>query len=240
MAAGAAARAKWCAVAQSAFRDRQDAAERLAQELRGIPLRDPLVLAIPRGGAVTGSVLARRLGAELDVVLARKLGAPGRPELAVGAVSEDGAVYLDQAVCAAVGTDRDYLERQRRRQLREIERRGKLIRAVRPPASARERSVILTDDGIATGATMIAALHAVKSQGPHEIIVAVPVAAPGPLHALRGCCDRVVCLLEPQFLWAISEFYASFDPVEDEQVVKLLRDHAAQRASAAPAPGAGG
>jgi predicted phosphoribosyltransferase len=208
------------------FRDREDSARRLAEELKGRELHDPLVLAIPRGGVVTGAVLARELGAELDVVLSRKLRAPLQPELAVGAVSEDGRGYLNPCTREALGLTDDYLAEERRHQLREIARRKNLFRRARPPAPVAGRSVIVTDDGIATGATMIAALQVVKAQDPRELIVAVPVASPDRLKDVRRWCDEVVCLLTPAEFWAIGQFYEDFTQVEDEQAVALLREFA--------------
>ncbi len=208
------------------FRDRADAARQLAGRLKGRELHDPLVLAIPRGGVVTGAVLARELGAELDVVLSRKLRAPGQPELAIGAISEDGRVYLNHHAQAFLDRIEEYLAQERRHQLAEIARRKKLFRAVRPQASVAGRSVIVTDDGIATGSTMIAALQAVKAQHPREVIVAVPVASPDRLEEVRRWCDDVVCLLSPAEFWAIGQFYADFSQVEDEQAIELLRSFA--------------
>ncbi len=215
------------------FRDREDAARRLAELLKGRKLYDPLVLAIPRGGVVTGAVLARELGAELVVVLYRKLRAPLQPELAVGAVSEDGRVYLNHYAQKVLGLTDDYLTEERRHQLREIARRKNLFRRGRPPAPVAGRSVIVTDDGIATGSTMIAALQVVKTQNPRELIVAVPVASPDRLEKVRRWCDDVVCLLTPAEFWAIGQFYEDFTQVEDKQAVALLR-------AFAPAPRTGG
>lgn len=208
------------------FANRADAARQLAEKLMAIELIDPLVLAIPRGGVITGAVLARELGADLDVVLSRKLRAPFQPELAIGAVGEDGKVYLNRRHEKEVAIDPEYLERERKHQVAEIARRQKLFRAVCPRAPIVGRSVILTDDGIATGSTMIAGLHVVKSKGPHETIVAVPVAPPERLEAIRQLCDRTVCLLTPPDFYAIGQFYLDFEPVEDVEVVRLLRDFA--------------
>jgi len=208
------------------FRDREDAAHQLAQRLKGRELHDPIVMAIPRGGVVTGAVLARELGADLDIVLSRKLRAPFQPELAIGAVSEDGQVYLNRGVQESLGLSPDDLDEERRDQLREITRRKKLFRDVRPKAPLAGRSVIVTDDGIATGATMIAALQVVKAEGARDIIVAVPVASPDRLAEVRRWCDEVVCLLAPKRFWAIGQFYGDFTQVEDEQVVTLLREFA--------------
>jgi predicted phosphoribosyltransferase len=205
------------------FHNREDAARRLAAKLKDLPLRDPLVLAIPRGGVVTGAVLARELGAELDVVLSRKLRAPGQPELAVGAVSEDGRVYLNPDVREFAERLEDFLAQERRYQLTEIARRARLFRAVRPAAAVAGRSVIVTDDGIATGSTMIAALQAVQAQQPYEVIVAVPVASRDRLEEVRRWCDEVICLIVPQQFWAVGQVYEDFTPVEDEEVVEVLR-----------------
>jgi predicted phosphoribosyltransferase len=208
------------------FRNREDAARQLAQRLKGRELHDPLVLAIPRGGVVTGAVLARELGADLDVVLSRKLRAPGQPELAVGAVTEDGRVYLNRHARAFLDLMEDHLAKERRYQLGEIARLKKLFRGARPQAPVAGRSVIVTDDGIATGSTMIAALQAVKTQNPREMIVAVPVASPDRLEEVRRWCDDVVCLLSREVFWAIGQFYQDFTQVEDDEVVKLLREFA--------------
>lgn len=206
------------------FRDREDAAMQLAEQLKELELRDPLVLGIPRGGVVTGAVLARELGAELDITLSRKLRAPHQPELAVGAVGEDGHVYLDKHTAEAPGITAGYVERERQYQITEITRRQKLFRAAKPAAPIEGRSVIVTDDGIATGSTMIAALRVVRNQRPHELIVAVPVAPPDRLGPIRERCDRLICLHAPEVFWAVGQFYREFEQVSDEQVVKLLRE----------------
>jgi predicted phosphoribosyltransferase len=208
---------------EAMFRDREDGARQLAQKLKGRELHDPLVLAIPRGGVVTGAVLARELGADLDVVLSRKLRAPGQPELAVGAISEDGQVYFNPRVWELLEGMDGYLAQERRFQMAEIARRKRLFRAVRPQAPVAGRSVIVTDDGIATGATMIAALQALELQSPREIIVAVPVASPDRLKEVGRWCNEVVCLLAPEQFWAIGQFYEDFGEVEDEQVLRILR-----------------
>jgi predicted phosphoribosyltransferase len=205
------------------FRDRADAARKLAEQLKGRELHDPVVLAIPRGGVVIGAVLARELGADLDVVLSRKLRAPSQPELAIGAVAEDGRVYMNPSVSEFVDQMEEYLADESRHQVNEIARRTKLFRAVRPQAPLAGRSVIVTDDGIATGSTMIAALQTVRVENPHEVIVAVPVASPDRLPEIQRWCDEVVCLLTPDDFWAIGQFYKNFTQVEDEEVLNLLR-----------------
>jgi predicted phosphoribosyltransferase len=206
------------------FRDREDAALQLAAKLKGRPFRDPLVLAVPRGGVVTGAVLARELRAELDVILARKLRAPNYPEFALGAVSETGEVYLNEHLggVGVLGLE-DYLTAERRTQVEEIARGNRQLREIRPPADVMGRSVIVTDDGIATGATLIAALKDVRHRNPHELIVAVPVAAPDSLPTVEAWCDEVVCLHAPAGFRAVGYFFEDFSPVEDDTVRALLR-----------------
>jgi predicted phosphoribosyltransferase len=206
------------------FYDRDDAGHQLAENLKRRELNDPVVLAIPRGGVVIGAVLAKELDAELDVVLSRKLGAPDQPELAIGAVSEDGRVFLNPLAREYLEADEAYLEQELQAQRAEIARRKELFRAVRPRATVTGRSIIMTDDGIATGATMIAALQVVKEQKPHETIVAVPVASPERLQDVRRWCDDVVCLLAPDTFWAIGQFYKDFSQLTDEEVIEILRN----------------
>jgi putative phosphoribosyl transferase len=212
------------------FQNREDAARRLAVKLKARELHDPLVLAIPRGGVVIGTVLARELGADLDVVLSRKLRAPGQPEFAVGAICEDGRIYLNKSVDGLLDSMEDYLADEGGYELSEIARRKKLFRAIRPQAPIEGRSVIVTDDGIATGSTMIAALQTIKARNPREVIVAVPVASPDRLVEVRRWCDDIFCLLAPKDFWAIGQFYEDFTQVADEEVIELLRAFAPGRA----------
>jgi len=205
------------------FRNREDAAGQLAARLRGRKLHNPLVLAIPRGGVVTGAALARILGAELDVVLSRKLRAPGQPELALGAICEDGQMYLNGYSEDDQDSPPAYLAEERDFQLGLIARRRQLFRAARPKAKISGRSIIVTDDGIATGSTMIAALETIRAQKPKEMIVAVPVAPPERLREIRCHGDEVVCLLTPKSFWAIGQFYEDFSQVDDDEVISLLR-----------------
>lgn len=207
------------------FHDRDEAGWRLVERLRGGRVEKPLVLAIPRGGVEVGAAIARGLGAELDVVLSRKLRSPHQPELAIGAVTENGEVYLNHFAAAMTDVGSSFIEAERRRQLDEIERRKAAIRSVRPRAEIAGRTVILTDDGIATGATMIAALKMVRAAGAREIVVAVPVGAPDRIDALRPLCDRVICLFEPIDFWAVGQFYRHFEQVSDTRVIELLREY---------------
>jgi predicted phosphoribosyltransferase len=212
------------------FLNRADAGRSLAAAFAATPLHDPLVLAIPRGGIEVAATLAAGIGAELDVVLSRKLRAPHQPELAIGAVAEDGAIHLNPFTASLAGAHASWIDAEKRRQLGEIARRRELIRRIRPPVAVAGRTVIVTDDGIATGATMIAALHTVRAAGPRELVVAVPVASPAALAAIRPLCDRLVCLHEPADFQAVGQFYRDFDQVEDGRVVDLLRDAATPHA----------
>jgi len=208
------------------FNDRAEAGSLLVERLRDTDTdsEKPLVLAIPRGGIEVGAAIARGLGCELDVVLSRKLRAPQQPELALGAVSESGVVYLNRFAAAMTNAGNAYVEAERTKQLAEIDCRRKMFRAVRPQADVRGHTVILTDDGIATGATMIAALKTVRASGAKKLIVAVPVGPTDRIEALRPMCDRVECLIEPADFWAVGQFYRDFEQVSDERVVELLRE----------------
>jgi predicted phosphoribosyltransferase len=205
------------------FRDRAAAAHELAGALREFELDHPLILAIPRGGVVTGAVLAQELGGDLDVVLSRKLRAPGQPELAMGAVSEDGQMHLNRSVARALDITEAELLGEKEHQLSEIARRKQLFRSVRPKAPISGRTVIVTDDGIATGSTMMAALLTVRPQGPKQLIVAVPVAPIDRLAAFRERCDKIVCLESPEDFWAVGQFYEEFPAVEDQEVLAILK-----------------
>ena len=209
------------------FESRNDAAKRLAQALKRYRGRNPLILAIPRGAVPMGRVLADELGGELDVVLVRKLRAPLSPEFAVGAVDESGWAYIaDHA--ARVGADEAYLEHEKRVQLETLRKRRAEYTPNRAPIDAKERIVIVVDDGLATGATMIAALHAARAKKPQVLVCAVHVAAPDSLERVRPYADEVVCLDAPEGFYAVGQFYGEFHQVSDEEVMETL---------AQPAPG---
>lgn len=208
------------------FLDRADAARQLAARLRDRRLHAPIVLGVPRGGVVGGAVLARELGADLDVVLSRKLRAPGQPELAIGAVCENGRVYLNRIGREVESCEPEYVAAEQARQVAEIARRRRLFRAVRPQAPLADRSVIVTDDGVATGSTLLAALQTIRERSPRELIVAVPVASPDRLPQIALWCDEVVCLAAPDDFYAIGQYYEDFTQVDDAEVVDLLREFA--------------
>lgn len=212
------------------FRDRLDAAAHLAGALAAWRGSHPLVLAIPRGAVPMGRAIADALHADFDVVLVRKLGAPFSPEFAVGAVDETGWVYLAPHARQA-GAGAEYIERERAEQLRTLRQRRAAYTPNRAPLDPSGRVVIVVDDGLATGATMIAALHAVRARGPARLVCAVPVAAPDSLEAVRPLADDVVCLYAPENFDAVGRFYEDFGQVEDDEVIRIL----SQPPEAAPA-----
>jgi putative phosphoribosyl transferase len=203
------------------FTDRLAAAEQLADALAHYRGSKPLVLAIPRGAVPIGLVLARRLEGELDLVLVRKLHAPHAPEFAVGAVDESGWTYVAPHA-AAVGATGAYLQEQKEEQMQELARRRELYTPGRPAAEVKDRTVIVVDDGLATGATMLAALHAVRQRGAQRLVCAVPVASPEAVRLVGEHADEVVCLHAPRRFAAVGQFYGAFPQLADEEVIALL------------------
>ncbi|MHB1667979.1 MAG: phosphoribosyltransferase [Thiomonas sp.] len=205
------------------FQDRFAAGRRLARSLQVYAGRhDVLVLAVPRGGVPVGYEVAQSLGAELDVLIARKLGLPGHPELAMGAIASGGALYLNPEVVDMAGVSQHDIEAVLADERRELQRRETLYRGTRPAASVEGRTVIVVDDGIATGASMRAAVMALRSRHPARIVVAVPVAPPGARQRLEDITDDFVCVLSPHPFYAVGQFYETFDQTSDAEVRRLL------------------
>jgi putative phosphoribosyl transferase len=205
------------------FRDRAEAGRLLADRLEEYAGRDDvIVLALPRGGVPVGAELARRLGAPLDLFLVRKLGVPGREELAMGAIASGGVRVLNDDVVAELGITEEDIARTALAEGRELERREQRYRNGRPVADLRGRTVILVDDGLATGATMRAAALAVRGQGPERVVVAVPVAAEPTCDEFRAEVDEVVCALTPEPFLSVGSWYEDFSQTTDEEVRELL------------------
>jgi len=206
------------------FRNRAEAGRALAAQLVGYAGRDDvLVLGLPRGGVPVAAEVARALGAPLDVFLVRKLGVPGREELAFGAIASGGARVLNRDVVATLGIDAEAVEEVVARERTELERRAAAYRGTAEPPDVRGRVVILVDDGLATGASMRAAVEAVRGLGPARVVVAVPVAAPQTCEELAPAVDEIVCLLTPEPFFAVGMWYADFSETTDDQVRALLR-----------------
>lgn len=204
------------------FESRADAARQLARALADYRGRQPLVLAIPRGAVEMGRILADALGGDLDVVLVRKLRAPDNPEFAVGAIDETGWAYV-APYAESVGADAAYLEHEKRLQLETLRRRRAQYTPARPPIDPAGRIAIVVDDGLATGATMVAALHAVRAKSPQRLVCAVPVGARESVELVRPDADEVVCLATPADFHAVGQFFRDFRQVEDEEVIALLQ-----------------
>lgn len=205
------------------FSNREQAARLLAEKLAAYKGQNPLVLAIPRGAVPMAKIIAEALGGEFDVVLVRKLGAPGNPEFAIGAIDETGWATLGP-YAALAGADQGYIERAKARELETIRRRRAQYSPLHPPIDPAGRIVIVVDDGLATGATMLAALHALRSRAPQKLVCAVPVAPPDTLEKVAAQADEVVCLHAPEYFQAVGQFYADFGQVGDDEVIALLSE----------------
>jgi putative phosphoribosyl transferase len=207
------------------FRNRAEAGRTLAAELGAYAGRqDVIVLALPRGGVPVAAEVARELGAPLDVFLVRKLGVPGREELAFGAIASGGARVLNRDVVASLGIDSETIDAVAAREQTELERRAEAYRGTAEPPELRGRTVILVDDGLATGASMRAAVEAVRGLGPERVVVAVPAAARQTCEELAGDVDEIVCLLTPEPFFAVGMWYADFSETTDDEVCALLQE----------------
>jgi predicted phosphoribosyltransferase len=211
------------------FEDRLDAGGQLAEALKEHAGPEAVILGIPRGGVIVAEVVARTLGAPLDVVVPRKVGAPGNPELGLGAVAP-GVRVLDPWLIERLGVSEEYLEREIAAEEREIERRLHAYREGRPPVDVAGRTAVVVDDGVATGGTAVAALRWARAQGAEKVVLAVPVAPPQTMSRLRHESDEVVALATPEPFFAVGEWYRDFDQTADSEVVAALARAAQGRA----------
>jgi predicted phosphoribosyltransferase len=185
-----------------------------------------VVLGIPRGGLIVALELSRILKCRLDIALSRKLGAPHNPELAIGAINESGKVFIDEDIAAHLGVDAAYIKEQAMTQSAEIARRSGVFRSILPKAGLKDMTVIVADDGLATGATMQASLFTARSERPARLIAAVPVASEEAINRIAGYCDEILCLRVPEFFAAVGQFYKNFEQTTDEEVIAILKEEA--------------
>jgi predicted phosphoribosyltransferase len=203
------------------FRDRADAAEKLAEKLMVYQGKNPIILAIPRGAIPMAKIIAKRLRGSFDVVLVRKLRAPMYKELAIGSVDESGWTYISD-FAASVGADSDYIASEKQAQMDVIHLRRQQYTPLRPPLNPSGRIIIVVDDGLATGATMISALHGLKSKKPSKLICAVPVSPVETLYKIAEFADEVICLEQPTDFQSVGQFYEDFPQIDDEEVIEIL------------------
>jgi putative phosphoribosyl transferase len=204
------------------FRDRREAGRLIAAELTAYRGEKTVVLGILRGGVIVADEVALRLGANLDILLAQKLRTPGHSELAMGAVSEKGQVFLNQSVVNEIRIDPRYIQEEKERQMMEIKRRIGLYRRARPKIDLTGRTVVVIDDGVATGATTLAAIQAVTLEKPGKLVAAFPVGPEDTMEMLAEHADETVCLRTPPFFAAVGQFYVQFQQIEDEDVINVL------------------
>lgn len=219
------------------FRDRRDAGQQLAEVLAGrfAESSDVVVLALPRGGVPVGYEIAARLGAPLDVLIVRKLGVPGHEELAMGAIASGGVQVVDLRLARLAGVTGSDLARIIERERGELERREQLFRGSRPATDVAGKTVIVVDDGLATGATMLAALKALRTRTPCRVVVAAPVASPDTCRQFRDHVDDIVCLFTPEHMRAVGLWYEDFEQTSDAEVRALLERAPPQRPAAGAA-----
>lgn len=185
--------------------------------------KDTIILSLPRGGVVVGYEVAKILNLPLDIVVPRKIGAPGDPEFAIGAITETGEGIFDEMTIGAYGITESYLQNEIKKEKAEAERRLTLYRGPRPPLDLRNKTVIIVDDGLATGLTMRAAIKTIKKFGATKIVVAIPVAPPDTAELIKKEVDEFICLLTPTFFGSVGEFYDEFPQTADEEVIELLK-----------------
>lgn len=207
------------------FTHRQQAGMLLGEALIKWEHSQPVILGIPRGGLVVAQEVAHFLNADLDIVLTRKLTAPYNPELAIGSVTEEGQVFLDSELAFRVGAHERYIDEERKDQMLEIQRRKDIYRRVKSKISLKDRTVIVVDDGVATGSTLKAALWSIRKESPRQLIAALPIGPQDTLEELTRIADEVVCLKVPRVLGAVGQFYLRFDQLADQEVINILKSY---------------
>lgn len=206
------------------FKDRTEVGKLLAEKIHKMGFERPMLLAIPRGGVPVAKEIAVEIHAPLDLVITRKIGFPGQPEFAIGAVSQEGEILVDEQTVRSMAVSEEYLKKEAAVQTREIRRRLERYRGKRPYPDLAGKDVIIVDDGIATGNTVLAAIESVRLKKPRSITLAIGVAPPDTLRKLSSKADSIVCLDSPEPFYSIGEFYASFEQVEDDEIRKALRE----------------
>jgi len=214
----------------SVFKDRKDAGQQLAQRLAGVGgYEDAVFLALPRGGVPIAVEVAEAFSQPFDIIIVRKLGVPGREELAMGAVASGGVRVLNEDLIAQLNLTTEAIETVSRMETKELERREKVYRGGHPPVDVRGQKVVVVDDGIATGATMLAAIQLLRQQGAKHVIVAVPTAARDAADALRREADKVVVVIEPEIFGSVGRWYENFSQTTDAEVQKILESEFEER-----------
>ncbi|EEG77831.1 phosphoribosyltransferase [Dethiobacter alkaliphilus] len=210
------------------YRNRREAGEILARELEGYKNYDTVIYAVPRGGVPVALPVADALDSQLDLIIPRKIPAPHQPEVAIGAVCEDGEVLLDPYLVQRLGISDEYINEAAAREVSEIKRRLQAYRGKRPVTDLSGRTAMVIDDGVATGFTITAALQSISRRGPRELVLAVPVAPPDTVETLSQEVDRIYCPLQPENFYAVGQFYDDFNQLTDDEISRMLQKRETQ------------
>lgn len=208
------------------FKDRTDAGHRLAEAMEDRVVDADIVLAIPRGGLPLGRAVADELGLPLDIVVASKIGAPHNPEFAIGSAASDGSAWLDEETIDQLGVDAEYIDREREREAKNARTKAERYRGEREAPDLQGKTVVVVDDGVATGSTAIAAVRMVREQGAESVVLAVPVGPPDTINELKAEANEVICVTTPSHFRAVGQFYERFGQVSDEKAIEYLRENA--------------